>query len=94
METRGMNARIRSLREQSVTTQAHIDMERAKYFTEIYRQYEGTVSVPELRALALKNYFSKKTLYIGDGELMLVKKAVTLRLHRHSLIFAAILYRI
>ena len=38
METRGMNARIRSLREQSVTTQAHIDMERAKYFTEIYRQ--------------------------------------------------------
>ena len=35
METRGMNARIRSLREQSVTTQAHIDMERVKYFTEI-----------------------------------------------------------
>ena len=34
METRGMNARIRSLREQSVTTQAHIDMERAKYFTD------------------------------------------------------------
>lgn len=53
-------ARIRSLREQSVTTQAHIDMERAKYFTETYRQYEGTVSIPELRALALKNYFSKK----------------------------------
>ena len=45
MEIRGMNARIRSLREQSVTTQAHIDMERAKYFTETYRQYEGTVSV-------------------------------------------------
>ena len=73
-ETRGMNARIRSLREQSVTTQAHIDMERAKYFTEIYRQYEGTVSVPELRALALKNYFSKKTLYIGDGELIVGEK--------------------
>ena len=74
METRGMNARIRSLREQSVTTQAHIDMERAKYFTEIYRQYEGTVSVPELRALALKNYFSKKNLYIGDGELIVGEK--------------------
>lgn len=74
METRGMNARIRSLREQSVTTQAHIDMERAKYFTETYRKYEGTVSVPELRALALKNYFSKKTLYIGDGELIVGEK--------------------
>ena len=60
MEKRGMNCRIQSLRERSVTTQAHIDMERAKYFTETYRQYEGTVSVPELRALALKNYFSKK----------------------------------
>lgn len=63
IEKRGMNARIRSLREQSVTTQAHIDMERAKYFTETYRQYEGTVSIPELRALALKNYFSKNLIH-------------------------------
>ena len=74
MEKRGMNCRIQSLRERSVTTQAHIDMERAKYFTETYRQYEGTVSVPELRALALKNYFSKKTLYIGEGELIVGEK--------------------
>ena len=74
MEKRGMNRRIQSLRERSVTTQAHIDMERAKYFTETYRQYEGTVSVPELRALALKNYFSKKTLYIGEGELIVGEK--------------------
>ena len=73
-ENRGMNARIQSLREKSVNTQAYIDMERAKYFTETYRQYEGTVSVPELRALALKNYFSKKTLYIGDGELIVGEK--------------------
>ena len=60
IEKRGMNARIRSLREQSDTTQAHIDMQRAKYFTETYRQYEETVSIPGLRALALKNCFSKK----------------------------------
>ena len=65
MEERGMNERIRRLRRESLDTPPHIDMERARYFTESYRQYEGEVSVPELRALALKNYFAKKTLYIG-----------------------------
>ena len=62
MEERGMNARIRKLRRESLETLPRIDMERAKYFTETYRQYEGTVSIPELRALALKNYFEKKTI--------------------------------
>ena len=57
MEERGMNARIRKLRRESLETLPRIDMERARYFTETYRQYEGTVSIPELRALALKNYF-------------------------------------
>lgn len=74
MEKRGMNLRIQKLRETSVNTQAHIDMERARYFTETYKEYEGKVSVPVLRALALKNYFSKKTLYIGEGELIVGEK--------------------
>lgn len=52
MEERGMNARIRKLRRESLETLPRIDMERARYFTETYRQYEGTVSIPELRALA------------------------------------------
>lgn len=59
MEERGMNARIRKLRWESLETLPRIDMERAKYFTETYRQYEGTVSIPELRALALKNYLKE-----------------------------------
>lgn len=74
MEERGMNERIRSLRRESLDTPPYIDMERAKYFTESYRKYEGEVSVPELRALALKNYFAKKTLYIGEGELIVGEK--------------------
>ena len=74
MEERGMNERIRRLRRESLDTPPHIDMERARYFTESYRQYEGEVSVPELRALALKNYFAKKTLYIGEGELIVGEK--------------------
>ncbi len=71
---RGMNERIRRLRKESLNTEAHIDMERARYFTEAYHQYEGEVSVPELRALGLKNYFAKKTLYIGEGELIVGEK--------------------
>ncbi len=69
-----MNTRVQALRKISTETPAHIDMERARLFTETYRQYEGTVSIPEMRALALKNYFAKKTLYIGDQELIVGEK--------------------
>ena len=65
MEERGMNERIRKLRKQSLETEAYIDMERAKYFTQTYKEKEGHVSVPELRANNKKNYFEHKTLYIG-----------------------------
>lgn len=71
---RGMNARIQRLRKESLETQPHIDMERARIETEVYQKYEGSVSVPELRALVLKEYFSKKTLYIGAGELIVGEK--------------------
>ena len=71
---RGMNERIRNLRRISTETPAHIDMERARLFTEAYEIYEGSVSIPELRALALKHYFSQKTLYIGEGELIVGEK--------------------
>jgi formate C-acetyltransferase len=71
---RGMNERIRKLRKISTETSAHIDMERARLFTEAYELYEGSVSIPELRAMALKHYFSHKTLYIGEGELIVGEK--------------------
>ncbi len=74
MEQRGMNERIQKLRQLSLDTPAHIDMERAKIETETYKKYEGTISVPELRAQVLKDYFSKKTLYIGEGELIVGEK--------------------
>ena len=37
-EKRGMNERIQKLRELSVTTPVHIDLERAKIETEFYRE--------------------------------------------------------
>lgn len=77
MEKRGMNARVQALRELSVTTKPHIDMERAKSETETYKKYEGQLSVPELRAQVLYDYFASKTLYIGEGELIVGEKGDT-----------------
>ena len=62
MKKRGMNARVQALRELSVNTQPHIDMERAKSETETYKKYGGQLSIPELRAQVLYDYFSTKTL--------------------------------
>ena len=73
-KARGMNERIRKLRQLSVGTQPHIYMERAVLETEAYQRYEGKVSIPELRALTLKHIFSHKKLYIGEGELIVGEK--------------------
>ncbi|GAA0795500.1 glycyl radical protein [Clostridium sp. AF19-22AC] len=74
MEERGMNERIKKLRKLSLDTPAHIDLERALSETETYKKYEGELSVPELRGQVLKDYFSNKTLYIGEGELIVGEK--------------------
>ena len=74
MERRGMNERVRGLREESLCTEPRLCMERALLVTEAYKRNEGRVSVPELRALAFKNIMEKKTLWIGDGELIVGEK--------------------
>ncbi|MEF9953792.1 MAG: glycyl radical protein [Clostridium sp.] len=70
----GMNDRIRKLREQSVNTEATIYIERAKLMTDFYKKYDGTMSIPEMRASALKYFFEHKTLCINDGELIVGEK--------------------
>ena len=74
MEERGMNERVQRLRRESLDTPAHIDLERAVSETKTYQKYEGELSVPELRAQVLKDYFETKTLYIGEGELIVGEK--------------------
>lgn len=71
---RGMNERIRKLRKQSLETEPHIYMERADLETDAYMMYEGSVSVPELRALSFKHFMENKTLCINDGELIVGEK--------------------
>jgi len=74
MEERGMNERIKKLRKLSQETPVHIDLERAKIETEVYKEWEDKVSLPVLRAMVLKEYFTRKTLYLGEGELIVGEK--------------------
>ena len=74
-----MNARVKMLRKQSVETQPHIYMERAKLMTEAYKLYDGSMSVPEMRATALKYYFERKSIEIAEGELIVGEKGETIK---------------
>ena len=69
-----MNERIRKLKEESLNTPPRLYMERALLETEAYSLYEGRVSVPELRALVFKYILENKTLWLGEGELIVGEK--------------------
>jgi formate C-acetyltransferase len=65
-----MNKRIARLREQSFKARPCLSAERALLVTEFYRENGEKYSVPVLRALNFKNLCEKKTIYIGDDELI------------------------
>ena len=72
--THGCTQRVRQLREQSINAAHSISMERAKIITDVYRQYEGKTSLPKLRALVLFHYMERRTLYLGENELIVGEK--------------------
>jgi len=65
-----MNARIARLRKASFEEEPSISAERALLVTRFYQENSGKYSEPVLRALNFKNLCQKKTLYIGDDELI------------------------
>jgi len=66
-----MNERIRALREESLNAVPRISPERARLITEFYRSAEARrVSAPVRRALAFRHVLAHKTIWIGDGELI------------------------
>jgi pyruvate formate-lyase/glycerol dehydratase family glycyl radical enzyme len=65
-----MNSRVARLRKQSFDAQPAISAERALLVTEFYRANYGKYSGPVMRALNFKNLCEKKTIYIGDAELI------------------------
>lgn len=69
-----MNERVAKLRKQSLETTPHLDITRARLYTQAYTLYEGTVSIPELRAKAFYHYMEQRPLCINPGELIVGEK--------------------
>ena len=64
-----MNDRVRMLRQQSLDTKPKISGERAELMTEFY-EHSPEPAHPIKRALAFEHLMENKTIYIGDGELI------------------------
>lgn len=64
-----MNERVRRLRQASLDAKPWLSRERAELMTEFYRHSRET-SAPVRRALAFEYLMENKTIYIGDGELI------------------------
>ncbi len=69
-QQRGMNERVRKLREQSESTVPGITIERAVLVTEAYKTYGDAVSTPVLRALVFRHLMAHKAICLNDGELI------------------------
>jgi formate C-acetyltransferase len=65
-----MTDRVKSLRARSLEALPSISAERARLITEFYRENDGKYSVPVMRALSFRHLCEHKTVWIGDGELI------------------------
>lgn len=66
----GMNTRIQKLRKLSVETIPSLSIERALHETAFYKENYGKYSIPVLRAMNFLDHCQKKTIYLGDDELI------------------------
>lgn len=66
----GMNERIRRLREESISTPATLSIERALIETRFYKENEGKLAIPVMRAMNFMEICEKKQIYIGRDELI------------------------
>ena len=65
-----MTGRTQRLRQQSLAAEPAISAERALLLTEFYRENEGRWSIPVLRAKSFHYLCEKKSIYLGEGELI------------------------
>ena len=65
-----MNPRIERLRRASLESPVTLSAERALLVTEFYKANEGRYSVPLMRALCFRHLCEKKTIWIGEDELI------------------------
>jgi formate C-acetyltransferase len=65
-----MNERVARLRQESLDAKPTLSTERAELMTRFYREYAGPTSTPVVRARSFQYLMEHKTIYIGDGELI------------------------
>jgi len=65
-----MTERTARLRQASLDARPCLSAERALLVTEFYKANEGRYSVPMMRALNFYHLCEHKTIYLGDGELI------------------------
>ncbi|MBR5060624.1 MAG: glycyl radical protein [Prevotella sp.] len=65
-----MNERIKRLRQQNFDTPTTLSIERALIETAFYKEHYGTMPIAMLRAKNFYEICKKKTIYIGDDELI------------------------
>lgn len=63
-----MKDRVTRLRASSLDTVPSLSIERARLVTEAYKEHEGKVPIPVLRALTFKKLMEEKEIFIGDDE--------------------------
>jgi len=66
----GMNDRIRRLRQENFDTPTTLSIERALIETAFYKEHYGTMPIAVLRARNFYEICKKKTIYIGEDELI------------------------
>ncbi|MEW5872898.1 MAG: trans-4-hydroxy-L-proline dehydratase [Chloroflexota bacterium] len=74
MKSSSLTPRVARLRQQSLEAQPHLSTERAELITAFYQQDLGLLSAPMQRALAFQYLMEHKTIYIGEGELIVGEK--------------------
>ena len=69
-----ISQRVTCLRQQSLDAIPTISTERAELMTAFYKQNLGMISEPVRRAKAFEYLLAHKTIYIGEGELIVGEK--------------------
>ena len=70
-----MTPRTARLRQESLDAQPSLTAERASLLTDFYQANEGKYSVPVMRARSFHYLCRHKTIYLGDGELIVGERA-------------------
>jgi pyruvate formate-lyase/glycerol dehydratase family glycyl radical enzyme len=69
-----MTPRVARLRQESLDAKAYLSTERAELVTEAYANAGEDAPAPLVRAAAFRHLLEHKTIYIGEGELIVGEK--------------------